>query len=289
MVRSSIYSAAHVRAKFLDQCFTEVRLQAMDDHRRAFGDATASDRFADTGAAAGDHDRLCSEVATYAQTGCRTDLTTSPRCIFSNASMPVGDRPDPADDRLDVQLSTGQQRNDAFPNGPVVAEAALQRHVLLNQRIEVETKRLRTPTDFGNPTRRSNQVDRNLERDADSRRIDDAVAAETIPLQPPRTGIADDRLATVCSGNFQPMPVRRKTHQGHFGSANPCHRGAENPNRSRAKHDDSVSRFDPRILDDRVVRPRNRARSGRPVQTATYREPRGESETEPGRTGSSLR
>ena len=39
--------------------------------------------------------------------------------------VPFGDGPDAADDGLHVELSAGEQRDDALPDGPVVAEAAL--------------------------------------------------------------------------------------------------------------------------------------------------------------------
>ena len=60
--------------------------------------------------------------------------------------MPVGDGPHAADDGLHVELAAAEQGDDSLPDGPVVAEAALQRDVLLREQVDVwdEPFRLRS-------------------------------------------------------------------------------------------------------------------------------------------------
>ena len=64
------------------------------------------------------------------------------------SGLPVLELPESAHHRTEVELVGGQQAEDALPDRPVVAEAALQGDVFLHERIKIEPQRLRTPTDF---------------------------------------------------------------------------------------------------------------------------------------------
>ena len=70
---------------------------------------------------------------------------------FFEGFVPIGKAPDAANDGSHVELVTGKEGEDALPDGPVVAEAPLQGDVLLHELIEVESQRLRSPTDFADP------------------------------------------------------------------------------------------------------------------------------------------
>ncbi len=59
---------------------------------------------------------------------------------FFESRMPFGNRPDTADDGLNIQCATGHQCDHTFPNWPVMTKAPLQGHVLLDKRIEVKVK-----------------------------------------------------------------------------------------------------------------------------------------------------
>src|SRR5688572_11901880 len=69
-----------------------------------------------------------------------------PRVHFLERLMPRFERPHAAKNRPDIELTGCEQRQHAFPNGPVVTETALERDVLLHERVEGESKRLRPPT-----------------------------------------------------------------------------------------------------------------------------------------------
>ena len=71
------------RADLGEGRFREILLQAMDDDLGAFAHAALGDGLADAGRTAGDEDDFVLEA--HAQTGLRTDFTTSPLCIFSKA------------------------------------------------------------------------------------------------------------------------------------------------------------------------------------------------------------
>ena len=56
--------------------------------------------------------------------------------------LPALEFPLAANDRIDVELAGGEQLDHAFPDGPVVAEAALEADVLLHERVEGAVERL---------------------------------------------------------------------------------------------------------------------------------------------------
>ena len=60
--------------------------------------------------------------------------------------VPIGQRPNAADDLADVQLPGGEQPDHPFPDGPVVTEAAAQGDVFLDQRIQRVIERVRDPS-----------------------------------------------------------------------------------------------------------------------------------------------
>src|SRR3954463_7184631 len=84
--------------------------------------------------------------------------------------FPLTDGPDAAGDRADVEAAGCDQPDDAFPDWPVVTEAALKRDVLLHESIEREFQRLRTPADFADPSARPNEVESCRKRRGDAGR-----------------------------------------------------------------------------------------------------------------------
>ena len=78
-----------------------------------------------------------------------------------------------------------------------MTETALQSDVFLNQRVNVETQRLRAPAHFANPTRRTHDLQSNFECHAGTSRVDDSITTETISLDRPRFCIANNHFTTI--------------------------------------------------------------------------------------------
>ena len=96
-------------------------------------------------------------------------LRDTPRVHRLKRLVPLFQRPGAADDRGDVQEAGGQQPQYALPDGPVVAEASLQRDVFLNQRIKVKTEGVAAPANLGDPARGADQIKCYFKRGADAR------------------------------------------------------------------------------------------------------------------------
>src|SRR5262245_52350542 len=76
--------------------------------------------------------------------------------------VPRFQAPHSAKNGANVELPRAEQRQHTLPNRPVVAETAPQRDVFLDQWIERKVQRLRSPTDLGDPTGRTNQFEGGL-------------------------------------------------------------------------------------------------------------------------------
>lgn len=168
--------------------------------------------------------------------------------------VPLIDRPNAADDRPHIQRSTAKQRQHTFPNRPVVTEAALQRHVLLHQRVQVEPERLGTPADFADPASGADQVDRDFQGRARAGGINHAIAAQPVTLSGPFRRVTDDGFASIrVTCDLQAMRVLFQTDQRDFGTTQSRHRGTKNPDGSWSQNDDPVTGFDASVLDHGVV------------------------------------
>ena len=167
--------------------------------------------------------------------------------------VPVGDGPDAADDRTDVELAAGHEGDDALPDGPVVAEAALERDVLLHQRVEVEAERLRPPPDFADPAGGADDIEGDLQGRRGAGGVDHAITAEAVALLSPGFGVPDDDFAAILFSDRETMGVLREADDGDFGTALLGHRRAENTDRAWPEDDYAVARLDAGVLHDGVI------------------------------------
>ncbi len=102
------------------------------------------------------------------------------RVHFLERSVPVFQRPDAADDLGHVERAGGEQADDALPDRPVVAEAAAERDVFLNERIEREAAGGAAPANLADPAAGADEIDRGLQRGRNAGGIDHAIATEAV-------------------------------------------------------------------------------------------------------------
>ena len=161
--------------------------------------------------------------------------------------MPLRDRPNSSDDRLDIQCSACQQSNHPLPNRPIMAETSLKTHIFLHDRVDRKIQWLRSPAYFGDLPVWPHQLHRGLECNAVSRCIHHYICSESIPLfSPSFSSIFSDQRITAVSilGDFQSTSIRFQTQHRHFRPTKSSYSSAENPDRSRTDHDYPISGFD---------------------------------------------
>jgi len=94
--------------------------------------------------------------------------------------FPLAEPPRAAHDRLHVECAGREQPEDSLPNGPIVAEAALQADALLHERIERKVEGFFPPTDLGDPAGRPDDLQGRGERGGNTGRVDNAIRAEFV-------------------------------------------------------------------------------------------------------------
>ena len=134
-----------------------------------------------------------------------------------------------------------------------MAEAALERDVLLHQRIEVEAEWLRTPPDLADPAGGADDIEGDLQGRGGAGGVDHAVAAEAVALLGPGLGVADDDFAAILLGDREAMGVLREADDGDLRAALLGHGGAEDADRAGSEDDHAVAGFDAGVLHDGVI------------------------------------
>src|SRR5512134_3427696 len=143
------------------------------------------------------------------------------------AGLPVLKGEDTADERGDVERFRAEERDHPLPDRPVVAEAALQPDRLLDDRVEGEAERLRSPAHLRDVAGRPDELHRLAQRGRVARGVDDAVRTRPVALASPgpeRLAAAAEAQAAVRARHLEAALVGLEAHERHLGPPEPGHR-----------------------------------------------------------------
>src|SRR5580692_8224379 len=114
--------------------------------------------------------------------------------------------------RIQIDLAACQKGKDLFPNHPIMGIAALKSDCLLDELIERKIQRLRSPSHFSDLARRSDNVERLLERSGNAGSVNHKVDSVTIvkildPLGNVLSLRAKNRICTNLFGDLKPFGI----------------------------------------------------------------------------------
>src|SRR5690606_7936038 len=99
----------------------------------------------------------------------------------------------------------------------------------------------------------TNQVNGHFHSSAHTSRIDYTVGSHTIPFHRPIPGITYYGLNSIILCYLQPGSVCFQTNDGYITSAQPGHRSAQYPDRSRTNDQNTVTWFDFTVFNDSII------------------------------------
>ena len=173
-----------------------------------------------------------------------------------------------------------EQMDHALPDRVVVAERALQRHGLADERVHVDRNLIGRPADLGDLAARLHQLQRRFERAARARRVADEIGAERTRLRTTSSSVPAGgrrcawRRAARAASSRGPSFVRPDDDQ-RVRAGERRHPRAEQPDRAGTEDDDGVARPDRRVHAHRLVGHRVRLGEAGDARTAASRGWRG--------------
>ena len=122
-----------------------------------------------------------SELEAFSRiSGDQDGLHVFARVHFFKAFEPLRQRSNAADDGIEIDLTRHDHRDHAFPNRPIMGETAGESDVLLDEGIEAELHRLRSPTDFDDLPGGPDRLHGCLQGHGDSGGVDHDVYAQSV-------------------------------------------------------------------------------------------------------------
>ena len=135
----------------------------------------------------------------------------------------------------------------------MMAEAALEGNIFLDEGIERKTQRLFAPAHLGDPSIGADEVDGSLEGGGNSSSIDDDFGSEVVLFPSPFRGIIHDGSAAVLGGNVEARAILLEAEDADVGAVDSGDGSAEDANGTGADDEGPVSGAEAGVVDDGIV------------------------------------